>query len=938
MNNSVIRQLVLFCLFLFFGSICFSQNATALQLDATSEVHTDKPNLLDVLVSVNNSTNEAFEGKLLIDVPLGMRSISGAMVEVSLNANEKQYIPLKIWIQKEAEAGVNTVQLTLIDKEGHSITQQKLERQIEENNQLKIYTDQLLIYLTNPDDSLRIKMHVSNLGNREQNVALLVKIPELIGENNFFELKGKVKVQQDTAFVFTFLPNRRLLNLQQFHVQISGMRGGEKELFANLNIVIQNVASTQQFVHTENNIWSNYSKKNTFTASYRRIGSDTGIAQIQGAADIDLPAGYLSIGGIAYKSSNEQQMVLNNASLTYRLNTHQLTLGNLSKPFEMSLMGRGISVFSSDVKQDKSIEIGFIDQQFNLIENQAFLKNGYGFYARGVAGASNYSKNLSGTYIFRHDPYEAVQHQMLSGEFTYDFTSKWRVNTKIHTALSHYENLNIDKSSYALETQYNGTVGSYRLFGNYFLSTAYFPGNRRGITQIQQNIHREIGATGLLTAAYFYSDFSPKSPIYSILIQSENTKVETGFRWKLSNTFGMGILYQFQNETSSSYNSMLGLNSDFQPKLYAHRLSEQVNWTSSNQMHQVHIELENGWASYPFRLRPSFQGKAQVNYSFKAFNSNISYQKGSYYLSEYLSYYRLFPERIFFRFMASAAFQKQFLSGRLNINSGISYLKDALAGNTPSFFLNTVYTPNETLQFYTNASWFKYDTDRNVAYTSASRLLTLEAGIRFNIDRRTPSAGKKSRVQAHVYYDHNANNYFDEGDEPAPHYMTILNNTSFLTDDQGDLTYKSVPFGSYAIQPLIQNGWYPALNFYTVNDYRTFINIPLHRNGVVKGGITYEYDEKRVINFEPKMAGIICTVMQQGKPVQKIVTDNEGQFTAFLPTGTYQMVLSEHSLPMSTYCEQPITDLHVESGKMVKLIPFIIRVTEKTIQVKKFGS
>lgn len=938
MRNSSFRKILFIFWFVFIAYSCMAQDTGGIQLEANSEINAGKTDLLDVTLSVKNTESKVFSGKILISVPQGMRSISGTSIDVELKPGEQQFIPVKIWIQKEAEAGMNTLSFSIVNGRNEVVSRQNMERQVEENNQLKMYTDLSMIYLSNPNDSLRIKTQVSNLGNRSQDVTLVVKIPELVGETNFFELKGNIQVQRDSTFVFTFMPNRRLLQLQQFNIQITGLRGAEKELFGNLNIVVQNVASSQQFVHSQNTVWSNFRQKNTMTASYRQIGEDTGIAQLQGAADIDLPAGYLSLRGIAYKSSNQNQYVLNNTSLSYTLNNNQLVVGNLSKPFEMSLLGRGMSILTGDDRKDKSVEVGFIDQQFNLIQQNGFLKNGYGFYAHGILGGSNYAKNFAGTYLFREDPFESAKHQMVSGEMTREFTTKWRLNTKIHGALSSYDGLSSNKASYAVETQYNGVLGAYKLFGNYFVSSSFFPGNRRGVTQLQQSINREIGETGSLTASYFYSRFAPKSPVYFMQSKSASSRAEFMYRWKPFQELGMGIGYQFQNEASSNYNGIVGLDASYLPKLYAHRLTEHFNWASPNQLHFIHLEFENGLARYPLQKKMAFQGKAQANYSYKAFNSSISYQKGSYYLSEYLSYYRTSPDNSFYRLMASASFQKQFFAEKLMLNSGVSYMDDPMIGSTPSLFFNTSYSPNQTWQCYLNTSWYKYDTDRTLAYAYPSHLLTIEAGIRFNFDRRTPSAGKKSRVSARVFYDKNANSIWDEGDELATDYMTILNNTSFKTDDKGQLFYQSVPFGDYTIQTPVQKGWYPAVNAFNVSDYRTSIDIPLHQNGSVNGSVTYEYDEKRVLDFEPKLGGLVLNILQNGKVIQKVATTDEGHFTAFLPTGIYQVVLAETSLAENTFCENTVSEVRVESGKMTRLPAFIIQVRQKTIQIKRFGS
>lgn len=924
--------------FFFLSAICLSQESSRILLELKSEVNTNKPNLIDVLVAVNNTTDQSFNGLLSLELPKGIRSISENTTKIQLKPNEKQFVPIKLWMQTEAQAGNAEIVFNLFNNEKQKIASQKLEQFIKENNQLKLAVETPLIYLTNPNDSIRIKTHIANLGNKSQTVTLVYKIPELIGENNFFELKGKVDVKSDSTFIFTFLPTKRLLKLQQFNVQITGLRGESKELFGNTSVQIQNINSTQQFIYSETDVWNNLAQKNTVTTSYRQIGKDNYTYQLQGNTTFDLPAGFLSLQGIFYKNNADNQAILNNTTLAYTLYENQLSIGNLSKPFEMSLFGRGISVETASKTKDKSLEVGFIDQQFNLIQKDAFLQNGYGIYARGTLDTIGKFKNIVGHYVFKQDPHEKADHHVFGTEFTREINYNWRINSKLHAGLSNYDLNNLNKTSYAAEVQYNGTIKAFRLFGNYFLSSNYFPGNRRGILQIQQNISTDVGNGNTLSANYFYSDFAPKSVLYPMNTESNNTRAEIGIRWKKRTAFGAALYYQFQNESSTNFNGIFESNATLIPSIKAHRFIENINWTSKNEKHLLNLDIENGFAQYPFKKSLNFQGKTQLSYSFQKLYSSISYQKGSYYLSEYFSMRNLNSDKDFFRMLFSVAYQDSFFQQKLQVNSGFSYIEDSLIDEAPSLFLNLNFNLNDDYQFYLNSSWLHYKSNPlQNTLSNHNKMITIEGGIRFNFNKKTPSAGKKSRIKARVFYDQNANNIFDEGDTIAPNYFTILNNRSFLTDEKGELVYKSVPFGSYKVQPKVQEGWYPSTTQYEVNNYRINVDIPLHRNGTLMGKIVYDFDEKRVAVFDPKLDGIVFYIMQNDKQIQKINTNSDGKFTVFLPNGEYQIMLNEKSLPDNTFCDNVFVSVKIESGKVVRISPFKIQVKQKKVNIKHFG-
>jgi len=149
---------------------------------------------------------------------------------------------------------------------------------------------------------------------------------------------------------------------------------------------------------------------------------------------------------------------------------------------------------------------------------------------------------------------------------------------------------------------------------------------------------------------------------------------------------------------------------------------------------------------------------------------------------------------------------------------------------------------------------------------------------------------------------------------------------------------KKLPFGTYRIQPVLQNGWFAEGANCMIDKYSSSINIALHQNGSVKGKISYSYNEKTVKNFDMKTGGIVFNIKKDGSFVQRIVSNDDGNFVVFLPTGEYEIAIDTHSLPENTFCNLQRQSVIVVSGKITPIKDFVIEVKQKEVKVKKFGS
>ncbi|WP_261512761.1 COG1470 family protein [Chryseobacterium paludis] len=909
-----------------------AQNSAGISLDIRNESRADKGNIVDLTLVLKNEGNHSFKGKIEINTPSGFRSISGNKIEVAMNSGDNLFLPVKILVNNNAGAGESQIIFKLTDSQNTIVVQKQIAYTIAENNAMRISAEVPVVYMNNTNDSIEVRARVSNLGNKKQNVSVVFKIPETSQGSVFVEKTGNIGVQKDSVFVFRFLPSKILMRSSQFTVNIAGFREPDKEIFGNASVSVQNISSTQRYQNIQSDMFSNFTK-NSITASYRHVGENLDMYQLMGSGGFNLPSGYIFIRGNIYTMNNQSDPIINNTYISYHQENNEFTLGNISKLLELSLFGRGAEYAFTSSDKNKKIEVGFIDQSFSLIEKNSFLKNGYGFYAKGILGAQNASHSISGTYIFRNDPYDKGKHNLLGTDIQYAFGKDWKMNSKIYSGLSVYEGINVTKPSLALESQYSGMIKKVNLNGNYFYSTDYYPGNRRGMLQIQQNFSTNIFKDHYVYANITIANFSPKFYFYNNTLKSDNIRLDTGINFPKKGDFGLGIGYQYQEESSNTYNNFFNVPGNQESKqLKAQRLTEYITWFSPNKKHSSVIGIETGLVNYPNIIHPEYQMKISGNYNYKWLNLSCIYQYGSYFLSEYAFSKMVNTNNSYEKLSLSAFVNKSFFSEKVNLTSGISYTNDVLYGKSPSGFINLKYS-KERYGIYLNSSWFNYSSN-----SFNNNLLTVEVGVSLNFQTTALDPGKKGEIKAFVYYDHNNNNLYDEGDKEAKDYLIMLNNTSFRTNKEGNIVYKSIPFGKYTLKQIIQQGWYYDEAEFEVSKHHHFLEIPLHQNGTSRGKVIYEFDTKTAMEFSPKIGGIIFNIYHNDQFLQRVITDDNGEFVSFLESGNYKMELNVNSLPVNTYCERISSDFKVEVGKIINLEPFIIKVKDKNIRVKKFGN
>ncbi|WP_144283634.1 COG1470 family protein [Chryseobacterium echinoideorum] len=919
-------------LFLSIVSVWISgQNTSSnISLEIEKNSSTSNSKILSLVIAVQNFNPIPFSGKIRYKVPKGFKVISSDETPIELKANEKIFVPVRVVIGSDAQAGISPIQIQLFNQLETLITEKTENYTVNISNELTMTVLNSNIYRSSSDEPLEIRVRVLNSGNIDQNITVVCKIPDPSNGNIFMEQHAEIPVRKDSTFVFRYTDTQNLSRGSNLIVSLSAFRNPEKEIFSTSNVLVKNIASVQKYQNPE---FFNLSQeaRNEITTSYRRVGENINMYQLLGAGGVNLPSGYLFMKGNIALLNSQQQPLVTNTNIQLKQGNNFYSVGSINKLLEMTLVGRGAE-YSHTFRNNKKIEIGIVDQNFNLIERNSFLKYGYGFFTKGTLNAKNNSRNVSAAYIYRNDPFEKSSNHILGGEGNYTFNEFWTANGKLNAGLTSYEDLKTMKPSFSAESNYSGIIKNYLITGNYFYSSDYYPGNRRGSIQLQQNISANFKNYNYF-ANIIYSNFSPKFYFFTRPQISENTKIELGSKFPKIGNFNLGVIYQFQNEKSNSYNNYFGSWEDnVIRKISAHRIIEQLSWNHIRSKQSALLSVETGFAQYPSSDAQKFQIKLNANYSIKNFNFNTIYQSGSYYLSEY-AFSQLTAEKVDYKKLSMSLFyNNDFYKDKLNLSTGVSYVDDVIYGKSPSAFLNTRYN-SKNFSIFLNSTWYNY-----AVGTLASNILTFELGFTLNLKKTVLNPEKKGKVEIFAFYDENNNNLFDQDEKAAAGYLININDIALKTTSEGTALYKNVPFGKYNLKQHIQQGWYYNETEFEINQYNYPLLVPLHQNGTLQGKITFDYNTKTAVEFEHRASSVSFSIIKNNEVVQRLYSDDDGHFTSFLPTGKYIISLNESTLPSNTYSEKNSMEIEIKAGQISELPNFVIKVKEKKINKKVFSN
>lgn len=884
------------------------------------------------ILKITNRSEQIFTGTVLLDPLSELRSLSQGEREISVAQDDSVFVAYRLVAAKDIGAGRKTIRYIILNEKKERVLARETYINIEKREQIFFMTDDAPLMITRPEDSVRVHVTVNNSGNTYQEVTLVFNVPNLREAPAFTEMKITMAPMEQKRFIHSFIPSGNLLSSGQFSVHITAMKGREKTIFGSKTVTVQNVFTDRKYIDTNpaRNLYPGQGlADNSVTLSYRQYNATSNMLQLQGGGYMNLPAGYLHLKGNIYKYNSGHTPMITNTSLMYKLEENEFTIGNVSEQTELPLFGRGAKAMLSTADRRKTLTFGAVDQNFNLIGSQPWFTEYYSFYIQGALGANNSDRGMEATYIYQKNPYEKAIYNVGGLQWRSLLGKNWSIHMETHGALSSYENLPDSKFSGAAELRYRGNLPfGIALDGSGYYSDGYFPGSRKGTLSFTQGVNKRLSENTYISGSVGYNRTAPKSYAYTYTYRSENSYGNIMLSLPKLGRVTSSLYYRHQGESSPSYTSWLDEGTvSGNVRMVSHRMGWQGRWQSPNARHSLFGTLEAGFFADPLEGGRSGQAKTTLNYSFREVMIDASYQKGAYYLYEYMMAKQQHKE--FNRFTSSVSINKN-ISKKLSFSSGINFSHDVYQGSVPSANLTANFFAKDNMAFFMNAYWYRY------TFINSSNMFNVQVGVTWNFSKSQPMKGRKSKVVAQVYYDHNANNRYDDGDEPAGGYLLNIDNKAFISDEEGKVRYSLVPYGEYIVKPIQTGRWFFDRKKITAKSARTVINISLKQSGTLQGSVGYISDENSV-EILPRYEGLRFIVINtDGTVVQTVVTDADGKFTTFLPMGTYTITFDTKTLPEHSECKDYTRTFTIEAGKTTVLDPFEIEVKERKINIKRF--
>ena len=243
------------------------------------------------------------------------------------------------------------------------------------------------------------------------------------------------------------------------------------------------------------------------------------------------------------------------------------------------------------------------------------------------------------------------------------------------------------------------------------------------------------------------------------------------------------------------------------------------------------------------------------------------------------------------------------------------------------------YQPLDNLLINLQANHSQFD-----AKSMYTKQTYVQVGVQYNLPaKQQPSDIKTGTINLFVFYDYNANGIFDEGDKAADNRIVKINNTNFITDLEGKIKYRKVPFGDYHIQ-LPGQKWYAEEMQFSLNESNVTLNIPMQLTGVVRGKVEYEDPTKLAYQVSANLYGFTLIFTHENGQVTRVKTNDRGEYSAFLPVGNYTFKIAEKSLPEHVSAEVYLNKVTIEQEKNTVFPPLLLKIKERKVNIKRFGN
>lgn len=930
------------CVWLVYGLFTFESVYAQVGGETTIAILTDRvidaqnESIVSLALQLSNQAPQAFHGYLRLKEVDGITIVGRDSIPVALDQKSSLYFPIRLSIGRSVPAGNTPVTIQLFDETNKLASSFTSDLLIQSISKVRLLSQPSTQLMTHVGDSIEVSAMLRNEGNNEEVVNITTSFPNMTGGSSIEQRSLVLSPFQDTVITFRKIITEELLGFEHYAVNIAALYE-DGELINNILTTIQNASGSRTYhdpLH-QGYSYDSYSP-NSISVSSRNIFTQNEAIQINGRGRFQLSQGSLAFNLDSYiYTQNNLDPLLTNTFLNYERKNTGIVLGSINENLETYINGRGVKVYHRNEDETQSFEIGFADKSYNLLGNRNRIggdNDGYTAFSRIYLHDPNSKKRYTGSLIYDRSDLEQSENFILMNDYAFPVSKDLSASVELGGGLTRLaDEGSAYKPALSIGAALNGLVGEYSIGSNNFYSTGYYPGIRRGLLSLNERISRRLGKVNLWVG-YNYYNYNPEylKSYFFYNSRSESASLEAGTYFPITNNFSFSIAAKRQADEASIY-SPIEMMSSVQ-LLNSWRFTETLNWRSKNDQHLINFTSENGFGRLKSSGKNQLQIRASILWNYHAFSVNGYYQQGDFTVREAFGFYD--DRQTVRRFNIAPSFQKTFLDNRLRTSLSINFNRDSYTGNNWSLSTNNSYAFSTRFSGFINAYIYDYQ-----GTTYSSSFVNAQTGITYKLPtERGNKPGKKGNIRLFLFFDNNANGIYDDGDIPASERIVTIGDVTFVSQSDGSVIYKKVPYGTYDID-IPSSHWYASapekINLCTKE---CLLNIPLQETGKVTGNFEYNYDQRTSEEINDQISGLRVWLIDKDGNRISALSNTDGEFTLFAPIGEYTLQVDDSSLPNNVYTDFKAQDIRISKEKSLTVPTIELKVKQKKIEVKRFSS
>src|SRR5690554_133294 len=777
-----------------------------IQLTLTDPVpHARNGDLLALTLKIENNGERPFEGFIRAQLPEGMIILSPlAHDTIRLEPKSKRFVSLRIRVQQSAASGEAVITLHI----GRTLTQidaqTSFNLNIDPHRQVQLMSPDQLKLMRHLHDSVRVNVQLRNTGNIDEVVNLVSSVPTFSGSRSYQKVNVQLPAGTDTTVNLGFVVDKELLSLEQFQYTIVGTFDDQK-VFGNLSISVQNASSSRQFQDRSAPLLHWGQRHNRISLSSRNSFSGNQSRYMDANLQFQNQSGQWELNSHLYQFGTlEQVPVLTNTWLGYTRDKWNFTAGQIIENAEKHIQGRGGRVAYRDSLNNHQFAFGLVDKSYDLLNQYGRhgLGSGWSAFSNFEAGGLRRDQGLKykGQLLYDRDPMdntESIIHSSTLPLIQKGPNSSTYLALDLGAGISRplQDTLNQlqTEPGLALGVNYDQEIGRFYIQSTNYYSSAHYPGIRRGTINLHQRFGVRFPASniwlGYRRFQYEPGSFMPNQRPYFMM--SEET--EAGATWQLSPFSSLSLIPQRYREKNTSFAFSQTEDTPL-AELNAYRGKGVFSWRSRNNNHYLHVNVEGSVTQDASKSIWDTGYRSSLNYNFWKFNLNLHYQSGAFSVFDVTNMAVNETDEV--SRMIGALNFNYFSKRSVQAYAGLQYYQDNFTGSSISGNIRTDWRVGPQTALFAQAQYYHYRASTFGSQQSLNFLLGVSQSLQGLVSREKTTRGT---LEIQVYYDENGNQQFDPGEKIAIDKSVLIGKSLFLTDSEGWITYRKVPYGTHEI-------------------------------------------------------------------------------------------------------------------------------------------